>query len=50
MTLSGYLSEHWGILVLLLGMAIVLHSDVHLERGMVKRIALTNLLLFIYSV
>ena len=50
MTLSGYLSEHWGILVLLLGMAIVLHSDVHMERGMVKRIALTNLLLFIYSV
>ena len=50
MTISGYLSEHWGILILLLGMAIALRSDVHLERVMVKRIALTNAMLFLYSV
>ena len=50
MTISGYLSEHWGILVLLAGMAIVLRSDVHLERVMVRRIALTNAMLFLYSV
>ena len=50
MSISGYLSEHWGLLVLVIGIAIILHSDHHLERKMIQRIAVTNVLLFIYSV
>lgn len=50
MSVSGYLSEHWVMLVPLIGMAILLISDVHLERKMVVRIAITTALLFIYSV
>lgn len=50
MTISGYLSDHWGLLVMLIGMFIVLRSDIHLERRMVFRIALTNAMIFMYSV
>lgn len=50
MTFSGYLQDHWGLLVLLLGMGIVLRSDIHLERRMIYRISLTSALLFLYSV
>ena len=50
MTIAGYLEDHWGLLVLMIGMAIVLKSDIHLERNMIFRISLTNAMLFLYSV
>ena len=50
MTVLGYLQDHWAMLVLLLGMGIVLNSDVHLERKMIRRIAAANLMMFLYSV
>ena len=50
MTFSSFLSEHWGLLVLLTGMLIVLYLDIHLERRMVIRIAVTYGMIFLYSV
>ena len=50
MSLSGYLSEHWSMLVPLIGMSILLITEIHLERKMILRIAVTTGLLFIYSV
>ena len=50
MTISGYLSEHWGLIILLTGIFIVLHSDVHLEHRIINKIAFTNTLLFLYSI
>ena len=50
MTFSNFLSEHWGLLVLLTGMLIVLYLDIHLERRMVIRIAVTYGMIFLYSV
>ena len=50
MTVAGYLTEHWGMLVMLLGLAITLHSDMHLERRMVRRIIAVVVMLFIYSI
>lgn len=50
MTISGYLADHWGMLVLLIGLAIVICTDMHLERRMVRRIAVVIILLFAYSV
>lgn len=50
LTISTYLSEHWGLVVLLLGMFIVLRSDVHLGKRMIFRIAVTNVMIFLYSV
>ena len=50
MTVFDYLSDHLGLLVLLSGMFIILSSDIHLERRMVFRIAVTNGLIFLYSV
>ena len=50
MTFAGYLTDHWGLLVLLIGMAIVLRSDIHLGRRMIYRISLTGAMLFLYSV
>ncbi|SDB33351.1 diguanylate cyclase (GGDEF) domain-containing protein [Ruminococcaceae bacterium FB2012] len=50
MTFSSYLSEHWGLLVLLTGILIVLYLDIHLERRMVIRIAVTYGMIFLYSV
>ena len=50
MTLFGYLENHWSILVVLIGMALVLNTDVHLEKRMIFRIALTDTILFIYTV
>ena len=44
MTISGYLSEHWGLLVVLAGMAILLYSDKQLDRRMVWQIILTNIM------
>ena len=50
MSLSDYLSEHWSMLVPLIGMLILLLTDIHLERKMIRRIAITTGMLFIYSV
>jgi len=50
MTIAGYLSEHWALLILLIGLATILLSDTHLERGMLRRMAFTDGMLFIYSV
>ena len=50
MSLSDYLSEHWSMLVPLIGMSILLITDIHLERQMIRRIAVTTGLLFLYSV
>ena len=50
LTIFGYLQDHWSMLVLLFGMGIVLYSDIHLERKMIHRIAVANILMFIYSI
>ena len=50
MSLSDYLSEHWSMLVPLIGMLILLITEIHLERKMIRRLAVTTGLLFIYSV
>ena len=50
MTISGYLQEHWAMLVLLLGMGIVLYSDIYLEHRMIHRISAANIMMFIYSI
>jgi len=50
MTIMGYLTEHWTMLVPLIGMSILLFTDIHLERRMIYRIAFTMIMLFIYSV
>lgn len=49
-SISEYLSKHWVMLIPLVGMAILLISDVHLERKMIKRIAATITMLLIYSI
>ena len=50
LSIADYLRDHWGLLVLLAGMMIVLFSDVHLERRMVFRVASTYGMIFLYSV
>ena len=50
MTLTEYLSNYWGLVILTAGMTIVLRSDIHLERGMVKRIFIANIMLLFYSI
>ena len=50
MSVTGYLYDHWGLLVIVIGIAIIIHSDIHLERRMIFRILLTIMMLFGYSV
>ena len=50
MTFSGYLTEHWGMLVMLVGLSIVLYGDKHLERRMIRRMAVTIVMIFVYSI
>lgn len=50
LTILGYLHEHWAMLVLLLGMGIVLYSDVHLDKKMIRRISIANMMMFLYSI
>ena len=50
MTISGYLTDHWGMLVMLIGLFIILFSDMHLERGMIRRMRLVIVMLFLYSI
>ena len=50
MTITGYISENFVLLVLLAGMRILLCSDTHLEKRMVSRFALTNGMILLYSI
>lgn len=50
MNISGYLTEHWGMLVILIGLSIVLKSDKHLEKRMIHRLVVAIVLIFIYSI
>jgi len=50
MTITDYLSENYVLLVLLAGMRIILCSDIHLEKRMVSRFALTNGMILLYSI
>ena len=50
MSVFDYFSDHWGMLVLILGMTIALTSEIHLEKRMVNQIAATNVMLLLYSV
>ena len=50
MDINEYLTHHFGLLVLLIGLSIVLKMDVHLERRMLRNIAITEVLLFGYSI
>ena len=50
MNISGYLTEHWGMLVMLIGLSIVLKSDKHLEKRMIHRLVVAIVIIFIYSI
>ena len=50
MTISGYLTEHWGMLVMLVGLSIVLYGDKHLERRMIHRMVVTIVMILAYSI
>ena len=50
MTILGYLTEHWGMLIMLIGLAFLLYTDMHLERRMVRRMIIVIVMLFVYSV
>ncbi|MBR1765354.1 MAG: GGDEF domain-containing protein [Ruminococcus sp.] len=50
MTFTNYISNNWGILIVLIALTILLSSDIHLERRMVRQIGMTNALLLLYSV
>lgn len=47
---NNYISNNWGIVIVLIALGILLHADIHLERRMVRQIGLTCGLLFLYSV
>ena len=49
MSFNNYISENWGLLIVLIGLTILLHSDIHLERRMIRQIGITDGLLFLYS-
>ena len=49
MSILGYLNDHWGMLVMLVGLSMFLYADKHLEHRMVLRMAVTLVLIFIYS-
>ncbi|MBR1751425.1 MAG: GGDEF domain-containing protein [Ruminococcus sp.] len=48
--MTNYISNNWGILIVLIALTIMLHSDIHLERRMVRQIGITDGLLLIYSI
>jgi hypothetical protein len=49
-TISGYSQEHCAMLVLLIGMCIMLYTNIYLERKMIRRISAANIMMFIYSI
>ncbi|MBR3630822.1 MAG: GGDEF domain-containing protein [Oscillospiraceae bacterium] len=46
----GYLSDNWGILILITGIALLLQSNIHLDRHMVRSIYAVIGLLGVYTV
>jgi len=50
MNAMDYIVDNWGLLVLLIGFFLVLYTDAHLERRVVRRILLVVAILFVYSV
>ena len=50
MSFSEYLIEHWGMIVMLAGLSIVLYADKSLERRMIIRMAVTIVMIFLYSI
>ena len=50
MTVAGYLTEHWGLLILLIGLSTIIFADNHLDRGILRRIAYLIGMIFVYSV
>ena len=50
LTITNYISNNWGLLIVLIGLTILLRSDIHLERRMVQQIRITDGLLFLYSI
>ena len=50
MSISDYLTEYWGVVVLLIGLSIVLFSDMHLERKVIYQMSLAISMLFLYTV
>ena len=50
MSITGYLSAHWGLIVLLLGLTTILLSDTHLDRVILRRMGATTGMLFVYSI
>lgn len=50
MDFKEYFQNSWGLLIIMIGMVILLRSDVHLERRMVRRIFATYAMLFVYSI
>ncbi|MCR5737119.1 MAG: GGDEF domain-containing protein [Eubacterium sp.] len=49
MSVTGYLTEHWGLIVILIGLLTIIFSDTHLELGMLRRMIGIVILLFVYS-
>ena len=49
MNAINYISDNWGLLVLLAGFILVLQTDVHLERKMIHRVLLIAAMLLVYS-
>lgn len=50
MSFNDYISNNWGLMIIIIGLTLLLRSDIHLERRMVRQIGITNLLLLLYSV
>lgn len=48
-SVTNYISNNWGLLIVLIGLTILLRSDIHLERRMVQQIRITDGLLLLYS-
>ena len=50
MTVFDFITDNWALLILVCSIAILLNSDAHLNREMVKRISVTNIMLLVYAV
>jgi diguanylate cyclase (GGDEF)-like protein len=50
MSIIGYLNEHWGLIIVLIGLLTIIFSDTHLELGMLRRMFGIVILLFVYSI
>lgn len=50
MSAMHYISDNWGLLVLLAGFFLILYTDVHLERTMIRRVLLIAIMVLVYSI